>query len=109
MVLVVALVALPPVSIGGTWAGLEMGGVFDGPGGRRNIISIGWTRFNTSWGLRGRVGGSRYHAGNPIVKSYRLRVSCKIELFTIPNGRKMKRKRKKIMLIGNEPQCFPGN
>ena len=33
MVLVIALVALPPVSIGGRGAGLEMGGVFVGPGG----------------------------------------------------------------------------
>ena len=43
MVLVVALVALPLVSIGGRGAGLEIGGVFDRPGGRCNIISIGWT------------------------------------------------------------------
>ena len=106
MVLVVVLVALPPVSVGGRGVGLETRGVFDGPGGRCNIISIGWTGFNTSWGLRSRVGGSRYHAGNPSVKSYRLWVS-KENLFTIPDGRK--RKRKRIMLIGNEPHCFPGN
>ena len=43
VVLVVAFVALPPVSIGGRGAGLETGGVFDGPGGRCNIISIDWT------------------------------------------------------------------
>ena len=43
MVLVVALVSLPLVSIGGRGVGLETGGVFDGPGGRCNIISIGWT------------------------------------------------------------------
>ena len=43
MVLVVALVSLSPVSVGGRGEGLEMGGVFDGPGGRCNIISIGWT------------------------------------------------------------------
>ena len=43
MVLVVALVALPPVSVGGRGAGLEMVGVNDGIEGRFNIISIGWT------------------------------------------------------------------
>ena len=43
MVLVVALVSLPPVSVGGRGAGLETVGVFDGTGGRCNIISIGWT------------------------------------------------------------------
>ena len=75
MVLVVVLVALPPVSVGGRGVGLEMGGVFDGPRGRHNIISIGWIGVNTYWGLRGRVGGSRYHTGSPSVKSYRLRVS----------------------------------
>ena len=44
-VLVVDLVALPPVSVGGRGSCLEMvtRGVFDGPGGRCNIISIGWT------------------------------------------------------------------
>ena len=36
MVLVVALVSLPLVSIGGRGAGLEMRGLFDGPGGRCN-------------------------------------------------------------------------
>ena len=43
MVLVVALVALSSEPIRGTGVGLEMGGVFDGPGGSCNIISIGWT------------------------------------------------------------------
>ena len=43
MVLVVVFVALPPVSIGGRGAVLETRGVFDGPGGRCNIISISWT------------------------------------------------------------------
>ena len=42
MVLVVALVSLPPVSIGGRGEGLEIGGVFGGPGGMCNIILIGW-------------------------------------------------------------------
>ena len=42
VVLVVAFVALPPVSVGGRGASLEMGGVFDGLGGRCHIISIGW-------------------------------------------------------------------
>ena len=55
MVLVVVFVALPPVSVGGRGVGLDMVGVFDGPGGR--------------------VGGSRYHTGSPSVKSYRLRVA----------------------------------
>ena len=108
MVLVVALVALPLVSVGGRGACLEMGGVFDGPRGRCNIISIGWTRVNTSWGLRGRVGGSRYHTRNPSVKSYKLQVA-KIDLLTIPDGKKRKRKRKRMVLSGNEPHCFPGN
>ena len=43
VVLVVAFVAFPLVFVGGRGAGLETGGVFDGPGGRCNIISIGWT------------------------------------------------------------------
>ena len=72
MVLVVVLVALPPVSVGGRGEFLETGGVFDGPGGRCNIISIGWIGVNTSWGLKGRVGGSRYHTGTPSMKSYKL-------------------------------------
>ena len=90
MVLVVVLVALPPVSIGGRGAGLEMVGVFDGP--------------------RGRVGGSRYHIGSPSVKSRGLMVA-KTELLMISDGRKRKRKRKRkrIVLSGNEPQCFAGN
>ena len=105
MVLVVVFVALPPVSVGGRGASLDTGGVFDGPRGRCNIISIAcW------WGLRGRVGGSRYHTGSPSVKSCILRVA-KANLLMIPDGRKRKRKRirKRIMLIGNEPQCFLGN
>ena len=110
MVLVMDFVALPPVSVGGRGAILETEEVFDGPGGRCNIISIGWTWINTSWGIRGMVGGSRYHTGSPSLKSYRLRVS-KADLLTISDGRKRKRKRtrKRIVLIGNEPQCFPGN
>ena len=43
MVLVVALVSLPPIFVGGRGEGMEIGGVFDGPGGRCNIISIIWT------------------------------------------------------------------
>ena len=88
MVLVVVFVSFPPVSAGGRGVGLETVGVFDGP--------------------RGRVGGSRYHTGSRSVKSCRLQVA-KIDLLTIPNGRKRKRKRKWFMLIGNEPHCFPGN
>ena len=104
MVMVMAFMALPLVFVGGRGAGLETGGVFDGPRGRCNIISIGWNLGNTSWGLRGRVGGSRYHIGTPSVKSCKLRVA-KIGLFVISNGRK----RKRIMLSGNEPHYFPGN
>ena len=90
MVLVVVFVALPPISIGGKGVGLEMVGVFDGPGGR--------------------VGGSRYHTGSPSVKSYRLQVS-KIDVLMISDGRKRKRKRKRkrIMLSGNKTHCFPSN
>ena len=92
MVLVVVFVALPPVSVGGRGAGLEMVGVFDVPGGR--------------------VGGSRYLTRSPSVKYYRLQ-AAKTDLLTISNGRKRKgkrkRKRKRIVLIGNEPQCFLGN
>ena len=106
MVLVVVLVALPPVFVGGRGAGLETGGVFDGLGGRCNIILIGWTGVNTSWGLRGSIGGSRYHTGTPSVKSCKLRVA-KTDLLTIQDDRK--RKRKRIVLSGNEPQCFLGN
>ena len=106
MVLVEVLVAFPLVSVGGRGAGLERGGVFDGPRGRCNIISIGWTRVNTSWGLRDRVGGSRYHTGTPSVKSCKFRVA-KTDLLMIPDGRKGKRIR--IMLNGNEPHYFLGN
>ena len=90
MVLVVVFVALPPVSVGGRGAGLETGGVFDGPGGR--------------------VDGSRYHIGSSSVKYYIVWVS-KIDLLMILDGWKKIRKRiiKRIMLIGNEPHCFPGN
>ena len=90
MVLVVVLVALPPVSVGGRGVGIETVGVFNGPGGR--------------------VGDSRYHTRSPSVKSCRLWVS-QIDLLTISDGRKRKRKRKwkRIMLIGNEPHCFLGN
>ena len=108
MVLVVVFVAFPPVSVGGRGAGLEMGGVFNGLGGRCDIISIGWIGVNTSWGLRGMVGGSRYHTGSPSVKSWRSRVA-KIDLLMSSDGRKRKRKRKRIMLSGNEPHCFLGN
>ena len=92
MVLVVVLVAFPPVSVGGRGKGLKIVGVFDGPGGR--------------------VGGSRYHTGSPSVKSYKLQVS-QTDLLTISDGRKRKgkrkRKRKRIMLSGNAPHFFPGN
>ena len=110
MVLVVVLVSLLLVSVGGRGEGLEMRGVFEGPGSRYDIISIGWTGVNTFWGLIGRVGGSRYHTGTPSVKSCKLQVA-KIDLLTIPYGRKRKRKRKRkrIMLIENEPHCFPSN
>ena len=110
MVLVVVLVALHLVSIGGREEGFETGGVFDGPGGRCNIILIGWKRVNTSWGLRGSADGSRYHTGTLSVKSCRLQVS-KTDLLTISDGRKRKRKRtrKRIVLIGNEPHYFPGD
>ena len=86
MVLVVVFVALPLDFVGGRGVGLEIGGVFDGP--------------------RGRLGGSRYHTRSPSVKSCRLRVS-KTDLLMIPDGRK--RKRKRIVFIGNEPQFFPSN
>ena len=61
-----------------------------------------------SGGLKGRVGGSRYHKGSPSVKSYRWRVS-KVDLLTILDGKEWKGKRKRKMLIGNEPHCFPSN
>ena len=112
MVLVVVLVAFPIVSVGGRGVGLETGGVFDGPVGRCNIILIGWTQVNTYWGLRGSIGGSRYHTRTANVKSCKLWVS-KTDFLTILDGRKRKkktkRKRKRIILSGNEPQCFPGN
>ena len=98
MVLVVVLVALLSVSVGGRGAGLETRGVFDGPEGRCDIILIGWTRVNTSWGLIGRVGGSRYHIGTPSVISYKLWVA-KIGLLMILDGRKKKRKRKRKRIM----------
>ena len=56
------------------------------------------------------VGGSRYYTRSPSLKSYRLGVA-KVDLLTILDGRKKKRKIKikRIMLIRNEPHCFPGN
>ena len=92
MVLVVVLVALPLVSVGERGVGLETGGVFDGPRGRCHIVSIGWTRVNTSWGLIGRVGGSRYHTGTTSVKSCKLRVS-KTGLLMISDARKRKKEK----------------
>ena len=86
------LVAFLSVSVGGRGAGLETRGVFDGPEGRCDIISIGWTRVNTSWGLIGRVGGSRYHTGTTSVKSCKLRVS-KTGLLTISDARKRKKEK----------------
>ena len=50
------------------------------------------------------VGGLRYHTRYPSLKHCRLRVA-NADLLMILDGRK----RKRIMLIGNEPQCFPGN
>ena len=54
---------------------------------------------NTIWGVRGGVGGSRYHIGIPKMKPGRLRVDM-TSLLTISKGGK----RKGIMWIGNEPQ-----
>ena len=95
IVLVVVLVALPLVSFGGIGEDLEMGRVFDGQGGGYDIISIGSTRVNTLWGLKGRVGGSRYHTGNPSVKSCKLQVS-KTGLLTILDGRKRKKEKDRV-------------
>ena len=110
MVLVVVFVALPLVSVAGRGESLETRRVFDGPRGRRNIISIGWIGANTYWGLRSSIGGSRYRTRTPSVKSCKLWVA-KIDLLMIPDGRKKerKRKRKRILLSGNEPHYFPGN
>ena len=41
MVIVAVLVAMPLVSVGGRGESMEMGGVFDGPRDRCNVISIG--------------------------------------------------------------------
>ena len=86
MVLVVVFVAFPLISVGGRGVGLETVGVFDGPGGR--------------------VGDSRYHTRSPSVKSCRLWVA-ETYLLMILDGRK--RKSKRIVLVGNEPHCLPGN
>ena len=95
MVLVVVLVSLLLVSVGGRGEGREMRGVFEGPGSRYDIISIGWTGVNTFWGLIGRVGGSRYHTGTPSVISYKLWVS-KTGLLMIPDGRKRKKEKDRV-------------
>ena len=73
--------------------------VFDGLGGERDTISIGWTGVNTLWGSRGWVGGSRYRKGILSVKLGKLRVAM-IVFLMIPDGGK----KKGIMWIENESQ-----
>ena len=68
-------------------------------GGGYDIVLIGWIGVNTIWGIKGVVGGSRYHTGIPKVKLGRLRVAM-MGLLTISDCGK----RKVIVWIGNEPQ-----
>ena len=85
--------------MGGGGEEVETKAVICVPGGGCNIISICWTGDNMIYGVRGRVGGSRYHTGIPKVNLERLRVAM-TGLLTIPEGGK----RKGIMCMGNEPQ-----
>ena len=73
--------------------------VFGGPGGGCDIVSIGWMGVNTTWGVEGGIGGSRYHTGIPKVKLGRLRVAMTSLLTMLDGG-----KRNEIMWAGNEPQ-----
>ena len=73
--------------------------VFDGPGGGRDSISIGWEGFNTTWGIIGGVGGSRYHMGIPNMKLGKLRVAMIGFLMMLDGG-----KRKGIVWIRDKPQ-----
>ena len=93
-----ALVAFPPTLFGGGGVGVEPRVLFGGIEGVCDIVSMGWKRVNTTWGVGGGVGGSRYHTKIPNVKLGKLRVAM-IGLPIIPDGGK----RKVIMWTKNEP------
>ena len=78
---------------------MEPGVVFNGPGDGFHIISMGWMRFNTTWGVEGGVGGLRYHTGIANVKLGKLRVALSCFLIMSDGGKRMG-----IVWIKNEPQ-----
>ena len=90
---------LSPTFFGRGGAVLGMKCMFNGPRGGYYSISIGWTGFNTSWGIGIGVGGSRYHIGIRNVKLGKLRVAI-TGLLMIPYGGNMKG----IWWIRKEPQ-----
>ena len=75
-----------------------MDGVLGLPGGGSDVIAIGWMGVSTTWGIRGEVGGSRYHTGIPSVKFGRFKVAMTSLLTMSDDG-----KRKGIVWNGNEP------
>ena len=83
--------------LGGVGAGAVVG--FCGPGGGRDLTAMGWMGVNTTWGIEGAVGGSRYHTGIPNVKLGKFKVAI-TSLLMIPDGGK----RKGIIWIGKELQ-----
>ena len=88
----------PSAFFGVGGVGLQMGVVFDGPGGGCDTVSMGWTGVNMTWGFGGGVGALRYHTGIPNVKLGKLRVAM-IGLLMMPNGGK----RKGIVCTEKEP------
>ena len=96
---VVSLATLPSTLFGGGGAGVEIGVVFDGPGGGCDIISMGWMRINMTSGVGGGVGRWRYYIGIPNVKLGKLRVAMIGLLMMLDGG-----KRKGIICTGKEPQ-----
>ena len=89
----------PLAFFGGGRAGAVTKGVFGGPGGGRDVVFIGWMGVNTTWGIGGGVGASRYHTGIPSVKFGKFKVAI-TGLLTMPEGGK----RKGIVWTGSEPQ-----
>ena len=70
-----------------------------GPGGGCNTTEMGSTGVNTTWGIGGWAGGSRYHIGIPGVKFGKFKVAI-IGLLMMSKGGK----RKGIVWTGSEPQ-----
>ena len=96
---VVALGIFPPLFLGGGREGVDTGTIFGVKGDGCDIVLISWMGVSMTYGVRGRVGGSRYYMRIPKVKPGRLRVAM-IGFLTIPNGGK----RNGIVWMENETQ-----